>query len=347
MRAALIHGPLDISVESVPKPSIRNSDEVLVKVKACGICGTDLHTYKTGKDLDGGRPLPVLIGHEYSGEVVEVGSQVKGILVGDRVLGAGYRTCGRCWRCQSGHQQECLEQILPGSGMDGAFAEFVVVPNPQLGTSFFKVPEGLTWEEAATVEPASVACYDVKRAGLRQNEIVVIMGAGMIGQCIAQVCKATGDCKVIVSEPNPFRMHMAQQLGADAVVDPSKTDLAEYVREYTAGNMAGVVFECAGFPLALKQAASILRWSGKLMQVAQIEKDVVLAPDLHSRLFQRLNVRWVGCGGVRWNTAVDLVGNGRVKTRELVTHKYPLDRIREAFETQATAADAIKVIVEP
>lgn len=346
MKAALLHGARDLRIEYVETPSIRN-DEILVRVRACGICGTDLHTYKTGKDVDGKRPLPILIGHEFSGEVVEAGSLVNGVAVGDRVVGNGHRNCGECWWCKNGRPQECRSMKVPGAGLDGAFAEFVVVPNPQVGVNFFIVPEGLGWEEAATIEPASVACWDVRHARLRQNETVVILGAGMIGQCIAQICKATSDCTVIVSEPNPFRMNVAQSLGADAVLDPTKTDLLQFVQEYTKGGMAGVVFECAGFPAALEQAVSLLRYSGKLMQVAMTEKDTLLTPELHSRVFQWTSTKWIGCGGQRWDMAVDLLGKGLLKTRELVTHRYPLERILEAFETQATAKDAIKVIVEP
>lgn len=343
MKAALIHDVRDIRVELIDKPSMK-SDEILVKVRACGICGTDLHTYKLGHDVTGKRP--VLVGHEWSGEVVEVGSQIRGVAVGERVVGVGLRNCTRCWWCEHGEPEKCRSPLVPGEGLDGAFAEYVVVPNPLPGFMLFRIPDGLRWEQAATIEPLAVACYDVRRARIQPKETVVIMGAGMIGQCIAQVCKATVECRVIVSEPNAFRLGVAGELGADEVVNPKETDLVDFVRQCTGGEMAGVVFDCAGSPLVLSQAISILRRSGRLMQVATYEGNMELTPDLMYRMFQMGNIAWQGCGGQRWDMAMGLVEKGEVKIGRLVTHRFPLDRIGEAFEMQSSAPDCIKVVVE-
>ncbi len=344
MKAALLHGASDIRIESIDTPRIRN-DEVLVRVKACGICGTDVHTYKLGEDTSHKRP--VLLGHEYSGEVVETGSLVKGLALGDHIAGTGYRNCGQCWWCRHGHSERCPNPLVPGAGLDGAFAEYVVIPNPVVGTNVFHLKPDLAWQEAATIEPLSVACLDVRRSEIRPNETVVIIGAGMIGQCIVQVCKATSTCKVIVSEPNQFRMSVARQLGADHVVNPRQTDLFEFVRQSTEGEMAGVVFECAGSTPVLMQAVSVLQPFGRLMQVATYERSLELTPEVMYRAFQLGNIRWQGCGGQRWRQAVELTEKGQVKTTNLITHKFPLDRIKEAFETQIGAPEAIKVMVEP
>ena len=126
---------------------------------ACGICGTDVHAYKKG---GGTKPQERLIlGHEFSGEIAGVGSAVQGLNMGDRVVGIGYRNCGSCYRCQQGQAEWCPQPLVPGEGLDGAFAEYVIVPRPTLGKTFFHIPEGLGWEEAATIEPIAVACYAV------------------------------------------------------------------------------------------------------------------------------------------------------------------------------------------
>ena len=344
MRAALLHGARDIRVESVETPGVRD-DEILVRVRACGICGTDVHSYKLGEDASHRRP--VLLGHEFAGEVAEVGSGVKGFTRGDRVAGTGYRTCGQCWWCREGRAERCTSPVVPGAGLDGAFAEYVRVPNPILGASVFCLPEAMSWEEAATIEPLSIACYDVRRGEIRPNEAVVVMGAGMIGQCIVQVCKAKGPGRVIVSEPNQFRRTAALKLGADCAADPSEVDLVEFVRQSTGGEMAGVVFDCAGSPSVLPQAIAVLKPAGRLMQVATYERSLELTPEMMYRAFQMGNIRWQGCGGQRWGEAVELLGKGQVRTAGLITHRFALDQIREAFETQIAAADAIKVMVEP
>jgi threonine dehydrogenase-like Zn-dependent dehydrogenase len=167
---------------------------------ACGICGTDVHAYKKGSRAKLQDRL--ILGHEFSGEIAKVGQAVQGLKIGDRVVGMGYRNCGSCYQCQQGHGERCPQPLVPGEGLDGAFAEYVVVPRPVVGQTFFQIPEGLGWEVAATIEPLAVACYAVTRARIQAGEAVVILGAGMIGQCIAQVCKAMG-ARTIVSEPSP------------------------------------------------------------------------------------------------------------------------------------------------
>jgi len=340
----LLCGPRDMRVESIDTPAARD-DEILVRVRACGICGTDVHSYKLGEDTSHRRPA--LLGHEFAGEVVEAGRLAAGFNKGDRVAGTGYRNCGQCWWCREGRPERCASPMVPGEGLDGAFAEYVRIPNPVMGATVFRLPDTMSWGEAATIEPLSVACYDVRRSEIRPDEVVVVMGAGMIGQCIVQVCKARGPCRVIVSEPNQFRRTMALQLGADWAVDPSQADTVQLVRERTGGDMASVVFDCAGFPPVLAQAIALLRRGGRLMQVATYERSLELTPEMMYRAFQLGGIRWQGCGGQRWGEAVDLLGKGQVRTAGLVTHRFNLDQIIEAFETQITAADAIKVMVEP
>jgi 2-desacetyl-2-hydroxyethyl bacteriochlorophyllide A dehydrogenase len=343
MRAAVIYGPRDIRLETVEDPSIRG-DEILVKVKACGICGSDIHTYKMG--VMSSSPNSRILGHEFSGEIVELGSAFEGLKVGDRVVGTGYRPCGQCHWCQLGQIDRCTNVRVPGYGLDGAFAEYVVVPNPALGKTLFKIPEGLGWEEAATVEPVSVACHAVERAKIQPNEVVVIVGAGMIGQGVAQAAKARGAAKVIVCEPSAKRLTMAKKLGADLALNPKETNPVDAVTEATSWKMADVVFECSGVPAAFRQALRMVRFFGRVMQVAVFEQNIELEPDLMSLMtFKNLSLR--GCAGQRWAMALDLVRLGQVKTRDLITHEFTLDNAKEAFETQLNSDEAIKVLIRP
>ena len=345
MRAAIIYGPRDIRMETVAYPSIKK-DEILVKVRACGICGTDIHTYKVGKTSTSQSQQPIILGHEFSGEIVEVGQSVLGLKTGDKIVGTGYRACGKCHWCQTGQSDRCPNPTVPGEGLDGAFAEYVVVPNPALGKTIFHIPENLSWEEAATVEPLSVACFAVSRARIEPNQAVVILGAGMIGQCIAQVCKAMGT-KVIVSEPSIIRLTMARKSGADVALNPRKTSPVEAVAEVTSGEMASVVFECSGAPAAFRQAPLLTRPFGRIIQVGMFEDTLELRPELLSLMFNFRNLTLRGSGGQRWDMAVELMQTGQVKTKELITHRLLLENIKEAFEAQINSDEAIKVIIEP
>lgn len=330
MRAAIIRGACDIRLETVDDPSIQDN-EILVKVKACGICGTDLHTYRMGPTSVSERP--VILGHEWSGEIVEAGSTVQGLRVGDKVLGTGY-----------GIRDNYV--VLPGYGLDGAFAEYVVVPNPALGQSLFKIPENLSWEEATTVEPVSVACHAVDQAGIQPDYTVVVLGAGMIGQGIAQAAKVQGAAKVIVCEPSPKRLAMARKLGADVAVNPNEADPVEAIMAATSQKMANVAFECSGAPAAFCQALHMVSFSGRVIQVGILEQDLVLKPDLMSMLTFR-NLTLQGCAGQKWATAFELVRDGHVRTSDLITHEFTLNNAKEAFETQLNADESIKVLIKP
>jgi len=343
MKAAVLRGPRDIRIEMVETPSIRD-DEVLVKVMACGICGTDVHAYKKG---GGAKPQERLIlGHEFSGEVAKVGQAVQGLKVGDRAVGMGYRNCGSCYWCQQGQTELCPQPLVPGEGLDGAFAEYVVVPRPIVGKTFFQIPEGLGWEEAATIEPLAVACYAVTRARIQEKETVAILGAGMIGQCIAQVCQTMGT-RTIVSEPSPTRLTLAEKLGAGMVLNPRDVDPVKSIATATSGDMASAVFECSGSPIAFRQAVEIARPFGKIIQVGMFEDSLELSPDLASMMFAFKNLTLRGSGGQRWDMAIDLMRSGQVKTRDLITHRFPLDGIGEGFEVQLDAGKSIKVMMVP
>lgn len=349
MRAAVLFGPGDLRVETLPVPSIK-SDEILVKVKSCGICGSDLHLYKTGALAVYQRPS--ILGHEYSGEVVEVGADITGLSVGDRVLGASYLNCGRCEWCRRGQISKCTDFILPGYGLDGGFAEYVVVPRPPaergpwLGNTFFKIPEAIDWDIATTVEPVAVACCAVGHSGLQRGQTVLVLGAGMIGQCIAQVCKTKGAGKIIVSETAPKRLAMAEKMGADAAVNPAQTNLVEAIKQITSEAMVDLAFECSGAPVALRQALQSVRADGTVMQIALFERNVEFDAEM-MKLLRRNRISLRGCGGDDWPEAVELVRLGKVKTQDLITHRFSLADAREAFEVQLDAGKSIKVLIKP
>jgi L-iditol 2-dehydrogenase len=233
-----------------------------------------------------------------------------------------------------------------GHRLDGAFAEYVIVPNPVLDTTLFHIPESMSWEVGATVEPVSAACFFVDRARIREGETVVVLGAGMIGQTVAQVCKAAAAARVIVSEPSPGRLQKAAALGADETLNPLETNPVEAVAKATAGRMADVVFECSGVPIAFHQGLQMLRFSGRMMQVAYFEKTLELPRDIMTLVVDK-SLMLRGCAGQTWDKALELVRTEQINTKDLITHRFPLDSIKEAFEAHVNADQAIKVMVTP
>lgn len=342
MKAARIYAPGDLRIESVDRPTIQDN-EILVRVKACGICGTDVHLYKMGTPSMAQKP--VIPGHEFSGEIEEVGSSVTNLRTGDRIVGTGLRDCGVCYWCQN-EKGFCPNPTVPGEGLDGAMAEYVVIPNPMLGALVFRIPEGMDWKEAAIIEPMSVSCYAVEQAHIREGETVVVLGAGVIGLGVLQACKTAGASKVIVSEPSKMRRELASKLGADVALNPIETDAAAMVAEVTSGHMATTIFECSGSLAAFLQAPLMIQPFGKIMQVGIYEKSLELPPDLTKLMFQFRNITIRGCGGQRWDKALEYIQSGAIKTNDLITHVFPFEKVKEAFEIQSNSEEAIKAVIE-
>ena len=336
MKAAVLHGAFDIRIEDIPQPQVER-DGILVKVKACGICGSDLHRYKAG---DQGR---MIFGHEFSGDVIEVGSAVAEIEMGDRVTGFGYRPCQQCYWCKLGQPQRCSAMAFVGYELPGALAEYVSIPRAQLGRTIFRLPDALSYEVGATVEPLSVAAFAVRRAQPQAENTVVVLGAGMIGLCVAQVLKAMGVSKVLVSGRRAKRLEAAKQSGADLVIDAATKDPVREVREATSGVGADIVVECSGAPAAFHRAFDMVRGGGKIILVGVFEQKV----DWDPNVALNKNVTIIGCLGGHFPRSIEFLQSGKVKTRSLITHELPLSQTKEAFEIQLKAQDAIKVLLKP
>ena len=338
MNAAIYYGPGDIRVQDVSKPRLE-PDGILVKVKACGICGSDMHPYRVGGLIRPG----TIMGHEFSGDVVEVGANVQDIKEGDRVTAAGYLPCGECYWCQRKQYYRCFKMQLLGYEFPGAFAEYVSVPLALLNMTVFMLPDEVTYKEGATVEPLSVGAHAVRMAEPSATDTVVILGAGMIGQCAMQVFKAMGAAKVIVCEIGKKRLEVAKATGADVVINAAEEDPIDGVREATSGMWADIVAECAGAPATFHQAIAMVRGGGKIALVGMCEEPIKWNP----AAIIRKNVRMIGCLGGSFPRAIDFLKSRKVDTKPLVTHEFPLDRAREAFETQLKVDEAVKVLVKP
>jgi len=336
MKAAVMHGVKEIRIEDVPDP-VLEPDGVIIKVKACGICGSDLHDYK--RDGKAG----TIFGHEFSGDVVEVGSQVQGIKVGMRVTAAGYRPCGKCFWCRQGKGQRCSTMALLGYELPGAMAQFVHVPLAVLGRTIFLLPEELTYEEGALVEPLSVSYYSVRRAQPKQNETAAVIGLGIIGLCAVQVLKTMGVAKIIASDLKPARLAAARICGADLVIDAAKEDVVKKALEATAEMGVNTVVECAGMQTTFHQALAMVQAGGKIMIVGVHEEPLQWDP----LSIINGNISLIGCRGGSFTGAIDLLQKEKGKLRHLISHTFPLDQADKAFQVQLNDPQAIKVMLKP
>jgi L-iditol 2-dehydrogenase len=337
MKAAVFRDGKGIVIEEIPIPEVEPGG-VVIKVRACGICGSDLHRYRHGGN-DGW-----IMGHELSGDVVEAGEYITDLNKGDRVAAISGRGCGHCYWCEKGEWIRCSKMMILGYGIPGAFAEYVSIPNFKLGLYAARLPDTMTYEEGATMEPLSVAWHAVTQTQPRPEHTAVIIGLGIIGICVVPILKSMGVSQVIACGRRETRLNMAREKGADIVVDAAKEDILSIVAEATAGKGAYIVYDCAGSPVTFRQSLEMVHRGGKIDLVGIYQEPITWNP---SSIVSN-DITIIGCG-LRFDIpgAVDLVNSGKVDTKSLITHRFSLNQIEEAFQTLAEAPDAIKVMVVP
>lgn len=329
MRAAIVEQPGSITVGDRPDPAPK-SGEVVVKVGACGICGTDLHI------ADGHfppTPYPITPGHEFAGEIVEVGPDVLGgWRVGDRVAVDPSLLCGYCGACRSGHANLCENWAAIGDTVDGAFAEYVAVP----AANCYPLPDGLSWQEGALVEPVSCAVHGVRRVGVEAGERFLVMGAGTMGLIMQQLLQRSG-AAVTVVDRNETRLPRAKDLGAHAVAaDVSELD----------GERFDAAVDCTGAAPAIEAAFDSLARGGRLLVfgVAPEQARVALSP---FRIYND-EITVVGSMAVlnSYGAALNLVASRAIDTAPLLTDALPLEQFPEALALMRSGS-GLKVQVLP
>jgi 2-desacetyl-2-hydroxyethyl bacteriochlorophyllide A dehydrogenase len=329
MRAAIVDRPGEIRVGEVPDPK-PGERQVVIKVGACGICGTDLHI------ADGHfppTPYPIIPGHEFAGEIVELGADVPGEWrIGDRVAVDPSLFCGYCGPCRSGHGNLCANWGATGDTVDGAFAEFVAVP----AANCHRMPDSMTWEQGALVEPVSCAVHGVRRVGVEAGERFLVVGAGTMGLIMQQLLQRAG-ASVTVVDRNAARLPRASGLGAVATA----ADFAELNDE-----KFDVAVDCTGAAPAIEAAFDAIRRGGRLLVfgVAPAEARVALSP---FRIYND-EITVVGSMAVlhSFGTALGLVAGGAVDTGALLTDTLPLEKYPDALALMRSGA-GLKVQVLP
>ena len=315
-----------IEVLDIPVPEV-GADEVLIKVKASSICGSDLGIYKYTSAYSK-MTLPVVMGHEFSGEIVEAGKKVSSFHVGDRVLSESVKACGVCRFCKEGRSNLCEESTLFGIHTAGGFAEYISVPYKLL----HKVPDNMTYEDAALVEPLSNAFHFVRDiTPFRINDFVVVQGCGPIGLYSAQLFKL-GGAEVIMTglSADKTRFEIAKKLGIETV-NIQEQNLEEIVSERTNGSGADIAFVAVGAPPAMKQATQIVRKRGRVTVVGIFGQEVPL--DMTWLVRRELEIKGAyDAKPVNFPQSIDLISRGLVDVNSVLTHRFKLDEAKEAFK---------------
>ncbi len=352
MKVAILHGPGDIRLEEAERPKA-GDDGLVVRVRAAGICGSDLHPYRKGQ---GESPVAkIAAGHENAGDVVEVGANVKGVDVGDRVWVEAVLPCFKCdWCKEEGYKRDyfrCRNLKAGGMfGLHGGFAEYLWVPMvvlPEEGAdivpSVIKLPDTMSYQDGALIEPVSVGAYVAKRAEPEPGDVAVVLGAGIIGLASLVNLRVKGVSKIVISDVSERRLQAAREFGADLVVNPTETDMLKQVMEETSGRGADIVVDAAGLPETFLQATQMVRRDGKIMLVAIYEEPVEFNPNI----LVLKSVKTIGCISPAFLESFEVMKAGKVKDKQVVSHTFPLDRINEAFETAINTQESIKVMIEP
>ena len=339
MKAAVLSEFNKIEIKDIDIPSI-GSDEVLVKVKYNGICGTDVHV------MQGHHPAakpPMIMGHEFSGVIEKKGDAVgNDFNIGDRVVVMPYESCGECEPCKSGSENVCRELKILGVHRNGAYQEYVNVQARRL----FRLDDSVSDIAGALIEPLAVAVHDVKKSGLQLGGTAAVIGGGPIGLLIAMVARFSGASETVISEINPARIRKAEAMGFK-VINPVEDDLGKKADEITGGRGFDVVFEVSGSKPGNLAMTQLVKTTGTIVIVGiPAEKPVVDTDAVFKKEIRIVGVRLYS--KVDFQTAVSILENEehRDQLMELVTAEYPLDKLDEAISYLRESSEAYKVLIK-
>ena len=331
MKAARIYGIRDIRVEECPIPELRTFNDVILKVKAAGFCGSDISRYaKLGPHTVG-----AIFGHEFSGEVVQIGQNVSSVKVGDGVAVCPTTPCFTCEFCKQGQYSRCEKLLVLGAKDDGGFAEYVRLND----RSVLKLPVGLDFETAACVEPACVALHGFYRTKIQAGDTVAVLGVGSIGLFSVQCAKILGASKVIAIDIFDEKLAIAKQLGADFAINAKEVNLTKAFTELTDEKGVNIAVESAGTPVTSAQVLSLAKKGGTVLFMG-IPYGDVFAPREHFEKIVRNELTilgsWNGISGPypgkEWNTILHFMKKGQIKVKPMITHRISLDQISDTFE---------------
>ena len=337
MKAALLTRLREIEVRDVPEPQLYGPRDVLLRIDAVGVCGSDVHYYKTGRIGAAVVKYPFMMGHECAGTVEKAGSEVRGLRPGQRVAIDPLVACGHCDQCRSGRPNTCRNQRFLGQPgeLSGSLAEYVVLPQE----CCYPVPESMTAGQAAMIEPLSIGLHAQRLAHLETGSAIAILGSGPIGLSVLLACRAASECMAYTTDLIDGRLKMAAELGAVWTGNAEQRDVVKAICEAEPAGVE-IVFECAGEQETLNQAVELLKPGGTLVIVGIPEVDEVRFP-IHTLRRKELTIKNVRRQNHCTVPAIELISSGRINVNPLITHHFALQETGSAFETVSGYRDGV------
>lgn len=341
MKASVCYKKNDLRTEDLPTPEI-SDNEVLIKMLACGLCGTDIQKIR-GDSVT----KPTVLGHEVVGQIVKKGKNINNYELGDRVITAIHVPCFTCHYCNKGHYTIC-EQFRTNNIDPGGFAEFIRIPELHLKHLTHKVSDKVTDEEATLIEPIACCLHGLKQADIRPDDSVLIMGAGTIGILHAQLAKIKGANKVIVSDMSEYKLQKALKVGCDYAINITEKDIISEVNQITNGQGVDVIVIAAGVSSLVSDAVNMVRRAGRIIVFSGFDKNKLVTLDA-SRFFKD-EISIIGTYSVtpyEFPEALDLLEKRKLNTDEMITHVFPLDKLSEAIDLSTDPKQSVlKVIIK-
>ncbi|QPG05728.1 L-threonine 3-dehydrogenase [Salinimonas marina] len=326
-----------IWLQDTPKPEVGHND-LLIKIRKTAICGTDMHIYNWDEWSQNTIPVPMVVGHEYVGEVVEMGQEVRGFEIGDRVSGEGHITCGHCRNCRAGRRHLCRNTTGVGVNRPGAFAEYLTIP----AFNAFKIPDNISDELASIFDPFGNAVHTALSFDL-VGEDVLITGAGPIGIMAAAVARHVGARHVVITDINPYRLELAKKMGATRTVDVSKESLNDVMKELKMSEGFDVGLEMSGVPVAFREMLDVMNHGGKVAMLGIPPSDV--AVDWNQIIFKGLVIKGIYGREMfeTWYKMASLLQSG-LDLSPIITHEFAIDDFQQGFDKMGSGESG-KVIL--
>ena len=324
MKAAVFYKENDLRIEELPIPEPK-AGEVLIKVKACGICGTDVHIFH-GDEGAAATPAGTVLGHEFSGVVEKIGDGVSGISVGDKVCVDPNKLCNECYYCKSGIGHFCEHMIGIGTTVHGGFAEYCCVPQSQV----YKVAEKTSFEKAAMSEPVACCLHGIDMCDIKVGETVMVIGGGMIGLIMLQLAKLSGAGKLVLLEPVAEKRVLGYKLGADLCIDPINEDVEAVLAEKNVGRISTVI-ECAGLPSTMKQAISLAGKKSTVMLFGLTRPNDEIPVKPFEIFKKEVVIKASFINPYTQRRAVDLIDSGKIDVSSMVYKKISLEELSAAL----------------
>jgi L-iditol 2-dehydrogenase len=337
-KAARYYNSSDIRIEKVMLPEIK-SGEIKVRVRACGICGSDISDWYM-------KPrVPTYFGHEPSGDVVEAGKDVKGLKVGDRIFAHHHVPCFVCHYCRRGYYTLC-QTFKETAFFPGGFADYIVVPALNVEKDTLVLPNNISYEEGTLIEPIGCCIKGLKRANIHIGDTIAVIGAGFMGLVHVQLARLFGAGKIITIDSVPYRLEKAKEVGSDCTINFKEEKVQDNFKELNEGRGADVVILCTGQYNALEEGMNIAEKGSKVYIFAPFPPKTTFPVDLNRFFFSEFTLYTsYSASHLETREALKLIANKNIDSKSLITHRYPIEQISEALKLAKKAKDSLKVIV--